>query len=80
MKHRFEYVDLAIYEPLLDTVVQNHLRGPHLSSRVTIFTYINLNFLLDTRYLGEWKWYRDNVVVFSRLPSIPGGHQIFLIK
>ena len=63
------YVDLAIYEPLLNTVVQNHLRGPHLSSRVTILTYLNL---LDYRYLGEWKWYRDNVVVFSRLPSIPG--------
>ena len=68
------YVDLAIYEPLLNTVVQNHLRSPHLSSRVTLLTLSKPSFivLIDYRYLGEWKWYRDNVVIFSRLPPIPG--------
>ena len=43
--HRWDRVDLSIYEAFLYTVVQNHLRGPHLSNRVsvTVLTDINLN-------------------------------------
>ena len=40
------YEDLSIYESLLDAVVQNHLRGPHLSSRVTILTLSKPSFIV----------------------------------